>query len=60
MNKTEILRQAVLYAINELDGIADFIGGLGYFTAAKSIKIDVIYRLQHALDECSNNKRSKE
>jgi hypothetical protein len=51
MSEVEILRKAVLYAIEELDTCADFLGGEGYFTLAKSIKIDVLHKLQTALDE---------
>ena len=51
MTEAEILRQAVLYAIEELDKAADYIGSEGYFTYAKSIKIDVLYKLQKALDD---------
>lgn len=51
MTEAEILRKALIYAIEELDTAADFIGGEGYFTLAKSIKIDVLYKLQKALDD---------
>lgn len=51
MSEAEILRNALLYAIDELSTCADFLGGEGYFSLAKSIKIDVLHKLQTALDE---------
>lgn len=54
MDENARLREAVKYAMEELDKFADFMGAEGYFTYAKEIKIMVLPKLQDALSPVTN------